>query len=386
MRCSYCYCTDKKPVLCRLGFIARFFDNIMQNGVSRGDSIDGVILDLFGGEALSESKLCDQILELFVEKAESYGTQFAGLCREARFFTSTNGLWDEAARQLLLKWKGRLEFSVTLDGCQEMHDANRRDRDGNPTWQRITENLLWARSVPCLKDCTYNTKVTLVPSSYRYLRRMAEELYALGITGVSFNRVMEEAVKDTPETIAEACEALRSLVEFAVEHQDMKFNGLFYQRLGQFIMRKELPDKLHCGYGLTPSLSVDGKVWGCARAMPNSGPSLCLLGDYERFDMEAGKVLRQKFSHHSIACPPKCDDCEFFGYCHECYCACEQDHPENPFTKNISDCMFRRAQMVASIDFKGLTEDITPDEIEIRNKHAMILDDYCERRGLWQTL
>ena len=114
-------------------------DGIVKYIESRIRDVSSVNIDWFGGEPLLA---LDTILEL--------SERVIRLCKENRkpysAFMSTNGLLLTADVFKKLYQAHVFTYQVTLDVTRELHDSQRVDKHGNPTFDRILANLMDIRN------------------------------------------------------------------------------------------------------------------------------------------------------------------------------------------------------------------------------------------------
>lgn len=89
----------------------------------------------FGGEPLLAVDVIERLSERFKEIAQQFNVNYLAAI-------TTNGYYlDDTVIQTLLKNNVR-GFQVTVDGTQTCHDSQRILKNGNPTYERIMNNLL----------------------------------------------------------------------------------------------------------------------------------------------------------------------------------------------------------------------------------------------------
>ena len=133
-RCSYCVYGGQHPHHRTHSPKAMSWD-IARAGIdeflSHSKLLKDRVVSFYGGEPLLNLPLIRQCVEYIKQ-------EYSGLA--IRFSLTTNGslLRGEAAEFLA---KENFLIVVSLDGPPEIHDRNRRSRDGAPSWAKITSNL-----------------------------------------------------------------------------------------------------------------------------------------------------------------------------------------------------------------------------------------------------
>lgn len=133
--CLYCY-EAKENTEITLETISNLVDFVQRN-IHRYKSVH---FTFFGGEPL-----------LFLDKCLLICKQIQSICRNQSkaFFSNfvTNGyLLNSEVAYLLYKCRCS-EIQITLDGTQESHDKYRHLHNGNPSFNKILDNLLALRDV-----------------------------------------------------------------------------------------------------------------------------------------------------------------------------------------------------------------------------------------------
>ena len=205
LRCKYCYETKKTKGNIKLEYCKKFIDMLLEDTNYldiREDEADyvkniqssGLLLDFIGGDSLIDPQLLDDISTYAIKKIFTTNTTNAKNWRNHFKITiSTNGtLFSRPdVREFCEKWKDILHIGVSIDGCPEIHDANRIFPNGEGSMKTILKNWDWFKSTFPLFATT--TKSTLaknsIPYLYDSLKWMHEEL---GLNYINQNFIMEK--------------------------------------------------------------------------------------------------------------------------------------------------------------------------------------------------
>lgn len=139
-RCIYCF--EKKSIR-----NARMTDEVQEKVIEfvrqRANTISNLQVSWYGGEPMMALDIVEKLTQAFLEICEEYKIEYgAGII--------TNGFWltKENVERL-----GKLKIGsiqVTLDGAPEEHNKRRPLAGGQPTFDRIIQNLKTVKDIlPC---------------------------------------------------------------------------------------------------------------------------------------------------------------------------------------------------------------------------------------------
>lgn len=264
MACTYCYQINKSPARMSFDTAKAFIDFILGDDpyVNSWHSL-GVILDFIGGEPLLEIDLIEQTCDYFLERAFALHHPWA-----TRFMFSicSNGLmyFDDRVQHFLRRFGQRLSLSVTVDGCKELHDACRLDKDGNGTYDR---------AIAAVKHYTevlhrpMGSKMTIAPANVAYVCQAVQSMINEGYHEIHLNCVNEEGW-----TLAHAhtlYEQLCQLAEYVAALPERPYITMFRDGIGQPLLDDD--DRNWCGgTGLMLAVDYRGDLYPCLRYMPSS--------------------------------------------------------------------------------------------------------------------
>ncbi|MBU2616769.1 MAG: radical SAM protein [Nanoarchaeota archaeon] len=90
------------------------------------------LISFYGGEPLNNMDLIKRVIDYTQEEYPSKQTSFSMTTN----FYDVGGCFEDIIGR-------RINLLVSLDGPREIHDRNRVHQNGNPTWERIMENLFF---------------------------------------------------------------------------------------------------------------------------------------------------------------------------------------------------------------------------------------------------
>ena len=130
---------------------------------------------LFGGEPLLVG---DKVIE-FIEKAIRKARQ---LKIRPMFNVLSNGTMFN--KDFAEYWKTHfcVTFQISLDGNKEAHDQHRKTKNGEPTYDRIAENI--KEYLKYRRDL--HLRLTLMPDTVRSLSTSVASIYDLGVRSLAF--------------------------------------------------------------------------------------------------------------------------------------------------------------------------------------------------------
>ena len=130
LRCTYCYQGIKAHHVMDFETAKKFTDMVLAgNRYMNPENSPGVIIEFIGGEPLLEIELVDKITDYFIGEMirlrHPWATRF-------RLSICSNGTeyFDPKVQAYLKNHLNHLSFSISIDGCKELHDACRVFPDG----------------------------------------------------------------------------------------------------------------------------------------------------------------------------------------------------------------------------------------------------------------
>lgn len=355
LNCSYCYQTNKGHEMMTketakkiVDLLFKLYDEDKENSFINHHT-RGIVLDFIGGEPLMNVDVIDYTMTYFieqcVEKDHPWLTNF-------RASMSTNGLlyFDPHFQTFLDKFRELVSLTITVDGPRELHDACRKDYDGNGSFDRsMAAWEAWRDKVG--GDAVF-TKVTIAPENLAQIDKILDFFVEHGCIHISANPIYEHAW-----TVEEASIYYKKLVTIAD-----KLLTKDYSRIMTSIFRNNngypVPSTYTtnwCG-GTSAMLAFDpeGKAYPCLRYMASSlGPDIppIIIGDVDGIyntpetqaiyeDMK--KVTRQSQSTQ------ECIDCPVASGC--AWCSAANYAMLGSYNKRSTNiCWMHRAESLANV-------------------------------------
>lgn len=266
LRCTYCYQGVKSHHVMSFETAKKFTDLVLRgdNPYINPELSPGIVIEFIGGEPLLEIELIDRITDYFIGELIRLRHPWA-----TRFMLSicTNGTeyFNPKVQAYLKKHRNHLSFSISVDGCKELHDACRLFPDGRGSYDKAIAGVEHFTKV---LGGRMGSKMTLAPQNVGCTFQAVQNLIALGYDEINLNCVYEEGW--TAGHAGILYDQLKKTADFLLETgRDDLYLSIFEEN---FFHPKD-PDDLQnwCG-GTGDMISVDytGNIYPCIRYMPNS--------------------------------------------------------------------------------------------------------------------
>lgn len=356
LACKYCYEINKESkILSRekaTAFIDKLLDDPDPAGVEGTESYwinqTGIILDFIGGDSFMHPDLIDYILTYFTVQATLKNSRWANNWRAS---ISTNGTLfsNPEVRKLIRKWGNNMSIGISIDGCKEIHDANRifaiPNKDGSErgTMDEIIKWRSWIKEQS--EYSVIQTKSTCAKSSIPYLFKSLVYMHeVLGISYINQNFIMEDT-GCTEEDYIILDREFEKCVRYVLDHRkELYWSMIEFNTTNRvsnnYSAHDESLDKGLCGSGSMPTLSIDGEIYPCFRWLPHTQKDLSLsknflvgtaeegFFDKSSFDRVREATKRNISSHY-------CLDCECEPGCPYCVAGCFSEFGEFKRTEFI---------------------------------------------------
>lgn len=271
LRCTYCYQGVKSNHVMSFETAKKFVDLILDenNPYINPENSPGVIIEFIGGEPLLEIELIDKITDYFIGEMIRMRHPWA---TRYRISICSNGTeyFKPKVQEYLKKHMNHLSFSISIDGCKELHDACRVFPDGRGSYDVAIAGVKHFTEV---LGGIMGSKMTLAPQNIQHTFKALKNLVELGYQEINLNCVYEEGW--TFEHAKILYEQLKMCADFLIK------NNLEELRVSIFedhFFRPKDPDDLQnwCGgTGMMISVDYTGNIYPCIRYMPNSlGPDI----------------------------------------------------------------------------------------------------------------
>jgi uncharacterized protein len=312
--------------------------------------LSGIILDFIGGETLLEIDLINYIVEYFKFKAFEMGHPWA---TNYRISISSNGiLYDTpAVRDFVAKNKDNLSFTISIDGCKELHDTCRVFHDGRGSYDIVEKS-----SKMLIQDMGHfgtSTKMTLAPSNISYLYDAVRNLYEnIGLHIVYSNCVYEEGWE-----FKHSVELYNQMIKVAdyIIDNDL-YSDLYVSLFNEDINRRNVDNNSYCGgNGDMLAIGTDGKCYPCLRFMDyalTSQKEQCIGDIFKGIDGYENNPWLKKLEAVTFTSqsPQKCIDCPVSGECGLCT-AYNYDKFGDPDKRATFICDMHKARVCANSYF-----------------------------------
>lgn len=268
MACTYCYQHNKSPNKMTFEIAKITIDKILNNDFSlvNTDNSFALLISFIGGEPLMEIDLIEQICEYTIKKMIELNHPWL---YHVRFFIGSNGIlyFSPKVQNFLKKYAKFVEYSVSIDGNEQLHDACRVDLMGKGTYQRA----LSAIKHYC---ATYNkdldTKMTLSPDNIQYTQEALLGLIAEGYTLIPLNCIFEEGWNYSHAQIL--YKELKNIANYLIDNNLYNKVNIKLFEENSFRPMEEEDNNNWCGGVGMQTLSVDykGDIFPCVRYMASA--------------------------------------------------------------------------------------------------------------------
>lgn len=328
LRCSYCYEHHKSCGAMTEETGKKIVDYILdQYEADVGDFINkktkAIILDFIGGEPLLEAELIEHICDYYFEQCYERDIPLAPFTRIS--FATNGQLWfSSQAQHLFKKYHELMSITVSIDGVKELHDAFRVDANNIGSF-----NNAYAAFQSAKKYGWYNSKMTFIPSSTKYITDSVKMMIREGCDHVFCNYAYEPiyTVEDAHDIYFE----VKKLADWLIDNRLPTYISFLDDTLGKPLDPSE--DNNFCGgTGSMLSFAPDGKAYPCIRYAPISigkeKANVMCLGDcydglyqteyQQRLKVSLDNITRSSQSTEECMNCPIASGCGWCsGYCYE---------------------------------------------------------------------
>lgn len=291
MRCTYCYeGLDKKKIFITYEILDDIIEFIKEKV---GASNSRVTITTHGGEPL----LAFEKIKYFVEKIKKYDSRI-------RLQMTTNAtLLDDQKIDFINKYYDRI--SISIDGNEEAHDANRRFANGKGSYEAVVNNV----DKLFRKGIIPEARMTVNSNNYKYLSTSIIHLIEMGFKDIL--PVIDIFAGDWNEKmIADVTGEMLKVITY------LKDNGQNNNITVGLIdtVKCKLKNSL-CDGGLnTFTIDTDGKIYPCMLCNGNS--KYCIGTVYSGINIQKlQEVHRSDKEIISI-----CEGCTRYCYCDNTRC------------------------------------------------------------------
>lgn len=356
LRCTYCYQCNKTKKSMTFEDAKKFIDLLIEesydeNSVYHISKTKAVILEFIGGEPLLEAKLIRRIIEYFKYKTITERHPWA-----ANYVASmiSNGLhyFQEDTQRLIKENLGKIDFAITLDGCQELHDSCRILPNGDGSYS-IAEKA--CKHFMKNYNSNMSTKLTIAPDNVHWTSKAFINLYNLGYKNIHGNCIYESGwYEDSPLVLYNE---LKILADFILENDLIETTIFSIFDNTMFVEIPKEQDDNFCGAdGSMIALDCSGNILPCQRF------SECSMGKGNALtigDLENGiaKIDKHKKNLCELSCltrsgqsTKECMECPIASGCGWCTAHNLQD--TGSINKRATySCKMHKARALANMYF-----------------------------------
>lgn len=353
LNCSYCYQTHKghhmmtkKTARKAIDLLFQMYDENEEDAFINHHTY-GITLGFIGGEPFLNIDTISDAMDYFIDRCVR--TNHVWLMN-SRANISSNGMlyFEPKVQAFLKKYRHLLDLTITIDGPKEMHDACRKDYNGNGSFDQVYKAWKdWNRDIP---GNFISTKVTLSPENLPYLHTIFKFFINEGCTEIFANPIYEHEW-----TLEEAKLYYKQLIQLADDSlkDGIEYSSLFDYRHGYPLITTDTHN--WCG-GTSAMLAFDpqGLAYPCLRYMPSALPEDCpplVIGDvngiYKTPEAKALKCELCAVTRQSQS-TKECLDCHIASGCAWCSAWNYQSlGTVNKRSTNI--CWMHRARSLANV-------------------------------------
>lgn len=272
LRCSYCYQHEKfqdremifENAKKMIDYLFKHKDD--EDFYFTEKKTKGLIIEFIGGEPLLKASLIMKICDYFEEKCLEYPD--CPWLIYHRYSISSNGIayFNEDVVKLREKYGDLFSFTITIDGCKELHDSCRVFPNGDPSYDIVIEAAL-----DQLKNYGNDaTKITLSPDNIFYAFKGVKNMYELGFKYINMNSCFEEGWKiDDAKALYQQLKLVADWLK-ENDYQDNIYFALF-DPIKYIPEDDESKNQNWCGTtGSMLALDYKGDIYSCIRFMENS--------------------------------------------------------------------------------------------------------------------
>lgn len=356
LNCTYCYQINKGKRRMKFEHAKKLIDMLLSGDKKLGGYVDvdtspAIILEFIGGEPFLNIDLIEQICDYFVKKSielcHPWATMYCiSICSNGVLY------FDPRVQRFLSKYRGRVSFSVTIDGNKELHDSCRVFPDGSGSY-----DVAVAAAKDWISRGYYmGSKITIAPQNLDYLCDAVFHMVDLGYEEINANVVYEKGW--TLDDAKKYYKQLKRLADFWIDNNlvETHYLALF---VDTYFKPKEEDDLQNwCGgTGYMLSMDPDGYLYPCIRYMESS------LG-CDREPLRIGHVDegigQTECTHNCIECLNKIDrrtqstdECFYCPIAEGCSWCSAYNYQENgtPDSRCTYICDMHKARALANVYF-----------------------------------
>jgi uncharacterized protein len=315
--CSYCYERDRQGDM-KWETMKRLVDLMVEQyePTRHVNAWSDLNINFFGGEPFFNWPVMKQTFEYVEEIKRTKNIKFS-------VYILTNGsIWNEEIHEFLARYKmtmgKRLKMQVSIDGCEESHDADRLTVDGKGTFKLVAENIKKYRNI--IPDI--QIRETLIPSKvdkfyddYVALSELSNMVQMTPIIEADWSAVLDKAKEQLQKIYTLYFEQLKTSPKKFIS----LLNGNIIEANGIRVCSPENPEDdykgCHAGHQLI-GVTVDGEIYPCHRFIAYRKYFDYKMGDvWKGIDENSEKVKEIRKVHFANK---ECAGCKSYT-CIRCY-------------------------------------------------------------------
>ena len=387
-----CYELNKRAVRINENTVYKFIDRILEDPdpIGAAGTEDewitktGIIIDFIGGDSFMQPDLIDKALTYFIYKANALDHPYKNKWRAN---ISSNGtlFGDPRVQELIRKYQDNFNIGVSIDGCPEIHDANRiftmRGKNGEELGTMSTIMKWWPWLAERNPEAVKVTKATCsknsIPWLYKSLKFMHEPYpKGLGIVYINQNFIMEDTGCEEDDYVL-LNEMYRKCSKYLFDHRHEMYWSMFdtqglNRRSDNVEEFKSSIKKGWCGSGAMPSIGLNGKIYPCFRWLPHTMEAM--TSDADEFCVgtaDKGFIWKENFRRVKEATREKissqyCMECEYEGACAYCIGGCYSEFHKFKRTEHI--CYITKLRSVWARRYWDMVEELEHNHFDYFNE------------------
>lgn len=354
LKCTYCYQHHKTPAVMTFELAQRLIDNIFDEKYSAitPDNTIGLILSFIGGEPFLQVDLMEKICDYTFDKMFKLNHPWLPYTMVS---ICSNGVLvgeDKKTQRFLEKYRPVIDMSISIDGCQELHDTCRVDFSGQGSYIRAMKGVNYVEALFGKKP---STKMTFAPANITYVSKALINLIELGYDNIPANCVFEPGWTYEDATIF--YNELEKVADYIIDNglNDKVAISIFEEDIGYMIPPEE--NTSYCGGTCYKNISMDyrGNFYPCIRYMEsslNNKQEPFFFGDIEngiggtqiqrdRIELMDSVTRRSQSTDECFYCPIG-QGCAYCSAC--CY-----EYSGSPNKRITYICPMHKARVLANV-------------------------------------
>lgn len=355
LNCSYCYQHNKghnfmtkETAKQIIDFLFKLYDDNDEKAIINHHT-KGITLNLIGGEPLMNIDVIEYICNYFFDTCIQLRHEW--LCN-SKILIDTNGVlyFLPQVQQLIEKFKGLIQVSITVDGPQSLHDSCRKNYQNEGSFDLAFSAWKDWNSRPYAGKA--NTKITLVPENLIYFNDICDFFIKNNCQNVVGGPAYEPDWQ--PEHATIYYYGLKKLADTILEHPEIEVSW-FDELCGRPKLSTETGN--WCGgLGMMLAFNPDGVAYPCLRYMESSlGKDIppVIIGSAQNgiYQTEKEKSILKEMTSvtRRSQSTDECFNCHIASGCSWCSAYCYQVAGGKFNKRETHICWMHRARVLANV-------------------------------------